>query len=209
MNTTGNSIINTALLTATVFAALISSIANIIISIMNNHRLKRIEKEKQLNDIDKYRYSRLYELLLNWHTYDSEYSGDTAGEIAFNRMLNLFLDDSGRYSIARALLDKKYTIILDAKKDECNHLLSLLVESETVDGKHTEQFLSRRDDYFTAGSAFDDLLKDAINTQLETLLLMHQVKPKKDKEENKKRSFGFHKLFKKKREKEIPDQSGT
>ena len=66
-----NEFFTTVILTAAVFAALVTSIANIIISLMNNWRLKKIEKQKQMNEIDKYRYSRLYELILNWHKYDS------------------------------------------------------------------------------------------------------------------------------------------
>ena len=53
-------------LTAGVFAALITSVANIVISIFNNSRLKTIEKNKQMTEIEKYRYSRLYEQILNW-----------------------------------------------------------------------------------------------------------------------------------------------
>ena len=54
-----NEFFTTVILTAAVFAALVTSIANIIISLMNNWRLKKIEKQKQMNEIDKYRYSRL------------------------------------------------------------------------------------------------------------------------------------------------------
>ena len=65
----------TVILTATVFAAFITSIANIIISLINSYRLKQIESQKKINEIDKYRYSRLYELIINWHKYDSEIKG--------------------------------------------------------------------------------------------------------------------------------------
>ncbi len=171
MSINSNPIINTVLLTATVFAALITSVANIVISIINNHRLKRIEAQRQLNDIDKYRYSRLYELLLNWNDYITECSGDTFGEIAFNRLFNLFLDNSSRYRMARVLLDKKHVSALDAKKIECEQLLSSLVAAEKEDGTHTDQFPNIRDAYFNASKDFDELLKNSINTQLETLLL--------------------------------------
>ena len=53
----------TVILTTTVFAALITSIANIIISLINSYRLKHIEEQKKLNEIDKYRYSRHYQAL--------------------------------------------------------------------------------------------------------------------------------------------------
>lgn len=45
----------TVILTATVFAAFITSIANIIISLINSYRLKQIEAQKKINEIDKYR----------------------------------------------------------------------------------------------------------------------------------------------------------
>ena len=114
-----NEFFTTVILTAAVFAALVTSIANIIISLMNNWRLKKIEKQKQMNEIDKYRYSRLYELILNWHKYDSAQRGDTAEEIAFYRLLNLFMDDSGRYEIAKPLLDKTdiEPLVIEAVKE--------------------------------------------------------------------------------------------
>ena len=42
----------TVILTTTVFAALITSIANIIISLINSYRLKHIEEQKKLNEIE-------------------------------------------------------------------------------------------------------------------------------------------------------------
>lgn len=46
-----NEFFTTVILTAAVFAALVTSIANIIISLMNNWRLKKTEGEKLLNDL--------------------------------------------------------------------------------------------------------------------------------------------------------------
>ena len=76
----------------------------------------QIGRKKQVNEIDKYRYSRLYELVINWHKYDSKVDGTTAEEIAFYRLLNLFMDDFGRYEIAKPLLDKDYIENLESKK---------------------------------------------------------------------------------------------
>lgn len=162
--------VNTVILTTAVFAALITSIANIIISLINNHRLKSIEKQKQMNEIDKYRYSRLYELVLNWHNYDSDQRGETASEIAFYRLLNLFMDDSGRYEIAKPLLDKCFIEELEAKKVECEELLHALVEAEAPDGTHSKEFPTIKQQYFESGSEFSKMLKETINSQLELLL---------------------------------------
>ena len=168
--------LNTVILTATVFAALVTSIANIIISLINNHRLKKIEHEKQLNDIDKYRYSRLYELVLKWHEYDSKYSGENASEIAFNRLLNLFLDDAGRYDLAKPLLDSCYINDLEIKKAEGEKLLEQLVSAESPDGTHSKDFSSIKDRYFSVGSEFSKMLKSAVNQQLDTLLRKSNMK---------------------------------
>lgn len=160
----------TVILTAAVFAALVTSIANIIISLMNNWRLKKIEKQKQMNEIDKYRYSRLYELILNWHKYDSAQRGDTAEEIAFYRLLNLFMDDSGRYEIAKPLLDKCYIEELEVKKTEGEKLLNDLVGAELPDGTYSEEFPAIKQRYFDIAKEFSKMLKTVINCQLEELL---------------------------------------
>lgn len=162
--------VNTVIFTATVFAALLSSIANIIISLMNNRRLKKIEKQKRMNEIDKYRYSRLYELVLNWTDYDTEVKGETASEIAFYKLLNLFMDDSRRYEFAKPLLEKSFIEPLELKKAECKELLDALIEAEAPDGTHTKEFPLRRKHYFKSGQEFSELLKGTINTQLEILL---------------------------------------
>jgi len=168
--TNWDTILNSVIITAGVFAALITAIANIVISIINNGRLKGIEKKKELNEIDKYRYSRLYELILNWHKYDSQYTGNTPSEIASSRLVNLFLDNSGRYEIAKPLLDAKYIDELDDIFEKGNHLLKKLLDAENPDGSHTKEFNAIKNEYFDVGGEFSDKLKAAINEQLKTLL---------------------------------------
>ena len=165
-----NTFFNTVILTATVFAALITSIVNIAISLINNHRLKNIEKQKQMNEIDKYRYSRLYELVLNWHKYDSDQVGKTVEEIAFYRLLHSFMDDSARYEIAKPLLDKCYIDKLEIKKSECDKLLSNLIEAEASGRTHSDEFSIIKQKYFDNGADFSKILKEVINHQLEVLL---------------------------------------
>lgn len=167
--------LNTVVLTTAVFAALITSITNVIISLMNSHRLKKIEDKKQMNEIDKYRYSKLYELVINWHEYDSKVEGTTASEIASNRLLNLFLDDSGRYKIAKPLLDKCYIENLEIKEIECKKSLNALVGAEAPDGTHAKDFQIIKEKYFTDGIEFSELLNNAINSQLESLLIKSNI----------------------------------
>lgn len=114
--------------------------------------------------------SRLYELILNWHKYDSAQRGDTAEEIAFYRLLNLFMDDSGRYEIAKPLLDKCYIEELEVKKTEGEKLLNDLVGAELPDGTHSEEFPAIKQRYFDIAKEFSKMLKTVINCQLEELL---------------------------------------
>lgn len=170
-----NDFFSNVILTATVFAALTTSVANVIISLINNHRLKIIEAKKRTNEIDKYRYGRLYELVLNWHRYDSPVKGKTASKIAFYKLLNLFLDDSGRYEIAKPFLDKCYIENLENKKTECTKLLDELVDAEAPDGTHTKDFQIIKEKYFANGMQFSEMLKNAINSQLESLLERNEI----------------------------------
>ncbi len=70
-----SNLFTSAIISGAVFAALIASIANIIISILNNRMLKIIEKQKNISEIDKYRYTCLYDILTRWykHEFDFEY----------------------------------------------------------------------------------------------------------------------------------------
>ena len=158
------------LLTAGVIAAVIGSITNIIIALFNSSQLKKIENIKKDNQMNTYRYTMLYELIKNWHSYDSDFKGKTAGEIAFNRLLNLFMDDLGRYAIAKPLLKKSYVDALEVKKKECEILLEALINAEKPDGTHSEQYPKIRDMYFKGGEEFSELLKETINNQMELLL---------------------------------------
>lgn len=161
---------NTIILTTAVIAALITSLANIFISLINNHRLKRMEEKKQMNEIDKYRYSMLYNLIVNWDKYDAKEKGETVEKIAYYKLLNLFMDDSKRYNLAKPLLDEYYIKDLEIKKNICKKLLDELVLNETPDGKHTAQFPIIRNEYFKNGQEFSELLKKSINNQLIDLL---------------------------------------
>ena len=127
--------LNTVLLTTAVFAAFITSLANVVISLINNHKLKKLEDKKQMNEIDKYRYSMLYELVINWHKYDSKIEGTTVSEIAFYKLINLFMDDSGRYEIAKPLLDECYIRELENKKVFSSQQPSKMPKGKKAKGK--------------------------------------------------------------------------
>ena len=154
--------------------------AEIVVALVNTieryprpgwERVASHENSNSLNPInDSYRYSKLYELISNWHKYDSAQVGETASEIAFYRLLNLFIDDSYRYEIAKPLLDKCYIEELERKKEECEKLLNALVGAETPDGKHSEDFPVIKQKYFDNGIEFSEMLKETINCQIKLLL---------------------------------------
>ena len=156
------------IVTPCVIAALITSIFNIVISKMNNNHLKKAENDRRISEMDKYRYTRLCDMLANWHNYSSKPNKD---EIANFVLINGFLDDSGRYEIVRPLLDKDYLKKLDEKKMYGNDLLGKLVENETPDGQHTKEFSAIKKEYIENSREFSNILRDAINMTIEKLMI--------------------------------------
>lgn len=126
-----------------------------------------LETKKQISEFNEYRYCRLYELVVKWNEYDTKCIEEN---VAFNKLLNLFMDDSGRYRLARPLLDKKYTTSLDTKKVECEQWLNSFVNAELPDGTYTSDFKKIKDIYFDKSIEFSNMLINAINDQLEYLL---------------------------------------
>lgn len=162
-----NVFIDNVILTATVVAALLSSIANIAISIINNNRLKKIEKNKQLNEFDKYRFDMLYQLVLNWYNYDSEDQGDNNDEIMINRYFFLFTDSSKRYELAKPLLDKKFVEQLEPRYNEGNNILTDMLNS---DNTANDNLIALKIQLVRVGQEFSGLLRNAVYSQLEILL---------------------------------------
>ena len=82
-------IVNGALLTGVVFAALVTSAFNCIVALITNRKVSKLERKKQEFEITKYRFERLYDLVSRWYEFDTKYEGDTPEEIAFNRLVNM------------------------------------------------------------------------------------------------------------------------
>lgn len=163
------------LLTAVVFAALISSIANIFVSILNNQRLKQIELKKHMSEIDKYRYTMLYDLILHWTERNAAYSGDTASEIASNRLINLYPDTKGKYDLAKPLLNPQHLERLDELDAKGQIALLALLDTEAPDGTHSPDFAQRRKEYHSISIEFESVLKQTIYDQLNQLLQMNMT----------------------------------
>lgn len=164
-------IVNGALLTGAVFAALVTSAVNIIVALITNRKVSNLERKKQEFEITKYRFERLYDLVSRWYEFDMKYEGDTPEEIASSRLVNMFLDDTGRYRVARPFLDKESVALLDRVMSEGHRLLGDLISGERPDGSRSEDYVCARDLYFDNGQKFSDLLKGSIDDQLDGLLL--------------------------------------
>lgn len=128
-----------------------------------------------MTEIDKYRYSCLYELLLNWEKYNSECTGKTAKEIASEYLMKAFLDDSKRYEISRPLLDSKYITGLDEKHENGKVILKQLF-TVGKDKNNSEIYDQMYKQYLDNGYAFTILLKNSINEQLSDLLIKDNKK---------------------------------
>lgn len=92
-----------------------------IISLINN-KSSKIQKNSQMNSIVKYRYDKLCEMIMNWDKFDSAADGSTADEVAFYKLLNLFIDDAKRYAVVKPLLNECYIDNLENQKKECENL---------------------------------------------------------------------------------------
>ena len=161
--------IRVAILSATVFASVIASIANIFISLLNNHRLKSIEATKRTNEIDKYRYTQLYEILKKWDEYkikigdDEELEDDHYGSLIVS-----IRSDHARYEIVRPLLDSKYVDTLDQLTSEEMTLYKKLVVG--AGDMARDEWRVLQDKHLDVGTKFSNLLKSSINNQLNDLL---------------------------------------
>lgn len=158
----------TTIISASVIAAAISGIINSIITLMNNKRLKSIEHEKKMTDIQKYRYTNLYDLVKHWNDYLTKVDVDaTLDQITSIRFLNSPLENINRYSIARPLLHPKYFSELDELVSETDRQFRNYMDSKGK--KHDERDAATRA-YGAHASNFEEKLKNAINEQLSELL---------------------------------------
>lgn len=154
------------LLSSAVLAALVTSLTNLIISLINNHKLKVIEKQKKDIEIYKYRYSHLYDILLKWYEYstsiEDKYSIDA-------RIISEFLDNCGRYNLMRPLLDEQFIDSLDEKRDKGQNLCNKLVSIHKKDG-FSEEYQHIKEECISNAFKFRDELSRTIHEQLRLLL---------------------------------------
>ncbi len=172
-----NESVVTILLTSAVMASLVTSLANIIIAVFNNRRLKSIEKEKQKNELVTYRYTHLFDMLLKWKEYDTpfETKDKNPSQIATDRAFNSFFDSHRRFEIISPLLDENYKkgIVELNKKGEV--LLDKLfkiefaLEKESCD-KLKEEHGKLFKEFIDISTKYTIEIETAVHSQLEQLL---------------------------------------
>lgn len=165
------------ILTSAVIGSVVTSTANIIISLFNNNRLKKIEKNKRKNELTTYRYTKLYEISLKWTEMNSSFETEnkSPSEIASERLTNGFIDDLHKYSIISPLLDEKYKPELDDISEKGNQCLYKLIDIETkLDYKENEELREQHKEVFKSYTKFSALfsatLKKVLQEQLNELL---------------------------------------
>ncbi len=165
-------ILPTALISTAVFAAAIAAIANVVIAVLSNHRLKMIEKKHKMDEIEKYRYTHLYDIILNWHSYDTKIESEnkSVNTIASINLFNRILDNKGRYNLVKPLVSSKYTdnkrkieSIID-KGDNITLQYVLATNENTNDTRNIMKELA------DCSRELEKELRKMINQQLEELI---------------------------------------
>lgn len=172
-----NESIITILLTSAVMASLVTSLANIVIAVFNNRRLKSIEKEKQKNELTTYRYTHLFDMLLKWEEYDTPFEtrDKSPSQIARDRILNSFFDSHRRFEIVSPFLDENYKkgIFQLYKKGE--ELLNKLFEIEfALEKKSCDKLREEHEklfkEFIDISTKYTTEIKTAVRSQYEQLL---------------------------------------
>jgi hypothetical protein len=159
-----------------VVAAAIAAIANVIVALMNNKRLKGIEKDKKMTEIQKYRYTQLYEIIKHWYDFDTDIdvAEKSEGEIASIRLMHKPLDHKGRWDIVKPLLNPKFTNGIDDMVEKVDELLLKFVKLSKEKEEKEEIVDNARWDYSSCGEKFGKMIRNAINNQLQELLLIDE-----------------------------------
>lgn len=167
----------TVILTSAVAASLVTSVANIIIAIYNNHRLKAIEEVRQKNDLNAYRYKCLYDMLLKWQEYDTPLEIEDKGpvQIAEERLTESFFDGQKKFQIISPLLDEKYKKNANRLSDEGNELIKRLFDTRNELNKKFDEELEKKykklmSEFYDIAYQYASELEKILHLQLEELL---------------------------------------
>lgn len=138
------------ILSSAVVSAVITLLANFIITIINVHSNSVSENKKIRNEIVSYRYTNLYNLLIAFFSLDDETEDDRsisdADSDIFDRdasvtsKVMVFYNNTKRLcDLALPLLDKEYRNELLRLKEDCSKALSDVIEVTIVQGLKGEE----------------------------------------------------------------------
>ena len=149
------------ILTSTVFAALVASAASVIVAIMNNRRLNKIEGLKHAIQISLFRYERLYERLINWRTRQvaadkSELS--SVAETALKNFVDGYIEANANFDADVALIDEEIAKDAVAAKDKAEKAFNTYVAD-----------FSNRNEFMTLAIDFENKYKQAVQRQMAAL----------------------------------------
>ena len=168
----GSNLFTSAVISGAVFAALIASIANIIISIINNRMLKTIEKQKKIGEIDKYRYTCLYDILTRWYNHKFDFEDKYDEDHNNIGSLHTFHDILEWYNITKPFLDSQYITELDriVKKEQSLNIEMCVARAhgKSYSGNSVEQICL---EHRRICKILRHELEKSIHLQLESLMM--------------------------------------
>ena len=170
------------MLTSAVVASLVTSITNIVIAVFNNRRLKLLEKEKRKNELNIYRYTHLFDLLLKLDSYNTpfETEGRTVSQIASERLINGYIDSHKKFDLLSPLLDEKYkTHIVELNscaEYQLKELFKMENELETNPNEELmEKYNKQLEEFFGLSANYSMEVENAARMQLVALLKEGEV----------------------------------
>lgn len=121
-------------ISSAVAAAAVAAIANVVVSILNNRRLKAIEVDKRNNELIQYRYTKLYALLEKIKSFERPTAGlalsnETRGKFIQMRS-DLYNNLTNEYKLAKPLIDKEVRIAVEELNKQIVKILASVIESD-------------------------------------------------------------------------------
>ena len=165
---------------ATIVASIITSQNDRHIARENNHTTFILEDKRYERDRLVFRYTKLYQLLIDWNTYQSEIiEADDYRLIAKTRLLNGLGDSRRREQLMTPLLDPKFKSEFKSKYCKCEDSFKKWLQYSKDAGINPSErnklaeaaaFQTYVEEYIQ----YANLISNSIESQLEELLFLPQ-----------------------------------
>lgn len=155
------------IISTTVCAAAVSAIANFVVALMSNHLLKTIEKNKHLNELTHYRYSKLHSLLEDLEKEHGfvNYPDDISR--TFQESLEKRVRFVAIYKLSRPLLKDKFRKQLDEYANDEEYNYKIIVSS--VIGHDIDNIKEHIPNWNKSVNCFLEALGEIIHNQIAEL----------------------------------------